>query len=98
MDTQCTRLLRKWTDDEVEILTEHYRDHGPSWDGWDSILPDRTYRAIKWKAHDLGLKCSHPTAFRDYGGAPDLSAEIAVSSLDDTTRLRLALLVKEAMC
>lgn len=90
-------MSSQWTDEEVETLTRNYRAHGPSWDEWGSILPDRTYRAIRLKAHSLGLKCGNPTAFRDYGGAPDSAAEIAVAALDDATRLRLALMLDDAI-
>lgn len=97
MDTSLSKLSIPWTDEEVDTLIEHYRDCGPSWDGWGDVLPDRTHRAIVEKAHRLGVKCARPSAFRDYGGEPDLSAELAVSVLDDTTRLRLALILREAL-
>lgn len=48
----------QWSDDEVEILTAHYRDKGPFWVGWEALLPDRTDRAIQHKANSLGLKSS----------------------------------------
>lgn len=92
-----TKSSTLWTDDEVETLVEHYHDCGPRWDGWDDVLPDRTNRAIVEKAYRLGLKCDHPMALRDYGGAPDLSAELAVAALDDATRLRLAFMFEEAV-
>jgi hypothetical protein len=89
--------MRYWTTSEVETLVESYQFYGPSWDGWGLVLPGRTHRAIREKAYALGLKCEHPTAFRHYGGAPDLSAALAVASLDDVTRLRLALMFEEAV-
>ena len=44
-----------WSDDEVAILRAHYPEHGARWVGWESLLPDRTDRAIQRKAGLLGI-------------------------------------------
>lgn len=84
-----------WTEVEVEALTEHYHSHGPNWEGWDECLPNRTYSAILHKAWSLGLKCDSHANTYSYGREPDLSARLAVSALDDVTKLRLAFVLEE---
>lgn len=49
-----------WSQDEVSILTAHYPDHGRHWEGWETLLPDRTDAAIERKAHSIGLFVKHP--------------------------------------
>jgi hypothetical protein len=45
-----------WTRDELNILRTHYNSRGCEWDGWRSLLPNRTNGAIRHKAFDLGIK------------------------------------------
>lgn len=51
---------KSWSLDEVAIVKAHYEEHGPHWAGWESLLPDRTDRAIQRKANLLGLKSKAP--------------------------------------
>ncbi len=45
---------KAWTKEEDEILVNH-RDHGPSWDGYRHVLPDRTESAITQRRKVLGI-------------------------------------------
>lgn len=44
-----------WSQNEVAALKIYYPLHGPSWAGWEEVLPNRTLRAISRKANDLGV-------------------------------------------
>lgn len=45
----------RWTPEEDAALAEHYREHGPSWDGWATLLPGRSVTALGRRACQLGL-------------------------------------------
>jgi len=45
----------RWSQDEDYVLGAHYTEYGPSWEGWESLLPGRTKSAIKTRARTLGL-------------------------------------------
>lgn len=47
---------RKWSPADEAALRRLYSVHGPSWDGWDVVLPGRRGRAIATHAQQLGLK------------------------------------------
>lgn len=44
-----------WTKEEDAILKAHFAEHGSSWEGWESLLPDRTDNAIYRHAASMGL-------------------------------------------
>ena len=44
-----------WSDDEIAILRAHYEQRGPSWDGWESLLPDRSKHSIRSCAMRIGV-------------------------------------------
>lgn len=46
---------REWTDGELASLVKHYREHGPSWEGWADVLPGRSTSSIAVKASAMGL-------------------------------------------
>ncbi len=52
---------QKWTPEEDEALRMHYPTHGRRWDGWKTLLPDRTSMAIIMRANVLGLKVDPET-------------------------------------
>lgn len=87
-------MSARWTEDEIDVLMRHYCEHGPKWDGWGELLPERTRTSIISKACSLNLRCDPLAIVRDYGMEPAISAEIAVAALDDATRLRLMLLLR----
>ena len=45
-----------WGEFETLALMEFYPRHGPQWEGWDEVLPNRTRHAITLKAAKLDLK------------------------------------------
>lgn len=47
---------REWTPADEAALRRLYSVHGPSWSGWDVVLPGRRSSAIKAHAHELGLR------------------------------------------
>lgn len=44
-----------WTHEEERILAAHYPEHGSRWDGWETLLPNRTDNAIRRHAAVLML-------------------------------------------
>lgn len=57
MTTRHKRGRREpWGEFETLALMEFYPRHGPQWDGWDDVLPNRTRHAIIQKAAKLDLK------------------------------------------
>ena len=42
----------KWTEEDIEILTENYLEYGPQ---WCADVLDRTYGSVRHKAPKLGL-------------------------------------------
>jgi hypothetical protein len=44
-----------WTDQQIVLLRRHYGEHGPTWDGWRELLPDKSSKAIAIKASRIGL-------------------------------------------
>lgn len=44
-----------WTDSEDELIRSAYPEHGPTWDGWAELLPNRSRRAIGLRASRLGV-------------------------------------------
>ena len=46
----------KWGSKEVEAVRNYYPLHGPDWDGWDELIPDRTRHAIQMCASRIGVK------------------------------------------
>lgn len=46
-----------WTEEEDEILREHYPAHGAKWGGWKKLMPERkpTEQSIQSRAKRLGL-------------------------------------------
>lgn len=46
---------RRWTEDELATLGEHYRERGSEWEGWAELLPGRSAAAIGVKASEEGL-------------------------------------------
>lgn len=47
----------EWTTRQDELLERYYPEHGPSWDGWERLLPGRTCRAIAKQASKIGVRC-----------------------------------------
>lgn len=47
---------KRWTKDESMRLLKFYPEHGLSWDGWKTMLPDKTRKSILNKAIRMGLK------------------------------------------
>jgi len=47
--------VSEWTQEELDILGEEYPKHGPSWDGWPNVLPNRSICSIKYKVAQLGI-------------------------------------------
>lgn len=62
-----TRHVRRpnelWTDAENAFVKDNYPNHGKRWDGWS--LLDRTWEAIKRRAHVIGVKRSNASARAD---------------------------------
>ena len=79
-----------WTESEIAVLREYYGENGPSWFGWNVVLPTRTMNAIADKAYSLGIRCNRPFVPCHHGEISTDGAERAVAALDETTRLRLA--------
>ena len=48
------KSYRQWSADEIDILTAHI-GHGPTWPGWESLLPGRSPDAIKGRACKLAV-------------------------------------------
>jgi hypothetical protein len=44
-----------WTKDEDEILRRFLPSHGPGWEGWKELLPDRSRYAISARKVSLGI-------------------------------------------
>lgn len=51
-----------WTPSEDNALRTFYPKHGPSWDGWDEVLPDRSNESIRCRATRLRLTKPQRTA------------------------------------
>lgn len=49
------QLDAAWTAAEVQLLSWHYPEHGPDWDGWPLVLPRRSRGAVRSKASKLRL-------------------------------------------
>ncbi len=49
-------MNNEWQEWEKELLREHYPKRGVAWDGWETLLPDRSGGAIRTRANSLGLK------------------------------------------
>lgn len=45
----------KWTPEEDEAMRTYFSEHGSKWEGWKTLLPGRTWKAIACRAHILGL-------------------------------------------
>jgi len=43
----------KWSKHEDAILMAHYAKHGPSWEGWKELLPDRSKSSISTRVGRL---------------------------------------------
>ena len=69
-----------WGDDELEILRAYYPDHGPSWVGWEEVLPGRTERGIGHKANAIGLRHEPNRARRD---EPDPVEAVVAAMMGD---------------
>lgn len=50
------RFGSAWTPEEDDLLRKHYPAHGPSWDGWKKLLPNRTNWSVENRASKLGLR------------------------------------------
>lgn len=50
------RAQKSWTKAEDRAIRKYYPTRGAKWDGWPSLLGDRSFRAIKSRAHTLGIK------------------------------------------
>lgn len=50
------RVKTHWTDEELVALRTFYPRYGPTWRGWEDILPRRTYKAIQGMASAYGIK------------------------------------------
>lgn len=46
---------RRWSEAEDELLRRH-ADMGPGWEGWERLLPARTYTAICARRQVLGIQ------------------------------------------
>lgn len=44
-----------WTELEDDMLRAYYQKYGPSWIGWQEVLPNRTMRALRERARRIGL-------------------------------------------
>lgn len=49
------KKVKPWGEFEEMSLKEFFPRHGPYWEGWNDVLPDRTSSAISNRAHKLGL-------------------------------------------
>lgn len=54
---------RPWSKEETEALRLYYPEHGPSWDGWEELLPGRTQGSIRTRAGLLGLTASRSSTW-----------------------------------
>jgi len=45
-----------WSEREIEVLEELYTNPNVTRDDMLKVLPDRTWKAIRIKANDIGLK------------------------------------------
>lgn len=54
-----TAYNARWTPEEDEAVRMHFSEHGAKWDGWKTLLPGRTSKAISVRAHALGVRL-HP--------------------------------------
>lgn len=43
-----------WNEAEIAFVRDNYPNHGSRWPGWK--LMDKTWDAIRWYAHRLGVK------------------------------------------
>lgn len=50
----------RWTDAQDQLLRDNYLKHGGRWDGWATLLPNRTGRAIDARARRIGLVRQRP--------------------------------------
>lgn len=57
------RLDDVWTDVEIAFVMDNYPNHGKRWGGWS--LLDRTWEAIRKRAHIIGAKRSNASARAD---------------------------------
>lgn len=44
-----------WSNEQIRLVLDNFGEHGPDWDGWRALLPDRSQKAIKACASQLGL-------------------------------------------
>ncbi len=49
-------MTRTWTNEEVDVLREHYPEHGARWDGWGRLLPGRSEASITHAAERWGVR------------------------------------------
>lgn len=48
--------IGSWTKEDVALLELYYPEHGPSWDGWTELLPNRSVNAITSMARSFGIR------------------------------------------
>lgn len=53
-DRHVRRMDDVWTDAEKAFVRDNYPNHGRKWAGWSMLK--RTWDAIRWRAHLLGVK------------------------------------------
>lgn len=46
----------RWTKTEDEALKLHFPLHGAKWEGWETLLPGRSSKAISCRAHILDVR------------------------------------------
>lgn len=46
----------RWTKAEDEALKLHFPLHGAKWEGWKTLLPGRSSKAISCRAHILDVR------------------------------------------
>lgn len=47
--------MRRWTEEEEEILAREWPSHGNGWPEWGRMLPGRSLGSIRGKAHAMDL-------------------------------------------
>ena len=89
---------RPWTPEEDATMRECYPKYGATWEGYETLLPDRSLQAIRIRARNLRLTYDGPCkAHPDCGEDKYFDrAAAAVAALDDEQRENLALLMMNA--
>lgn len=83
------RKHTRWTEEEDELIREHYPEHGGVWDGWSELMPERMPTPETIYARAYAIRRADRQALE--------RAEAAVGALSHECRERLAGLVSDAI-